>query len=935
MNNDHYAQYTEGELAKINEFNKEYEKRMQKFIAPFAQDKVVKVTEEDLKECMKENGITPSVNVDLVEADDYIIVNSVKIYKPLLEKPINGDEHNINIYYPFSSGGGCKKLFRKRANEASKFYPSENKVRRDQSYIYEKFLPNDGFDIKIYSVGTYYAHGEARKSPTLDGKVNRAIDGKEIRYPIIMSSEEKVIARTISYIFKQGVCGFDLLRSNGKSYVCDVNGWSFVKGNETYYSDCTMELRRIILTKLGRQFVDSLPPRVYLTESTLSSTSHPLRPNTKPKGHTLELRSVVSIFRHGDRTPKQKMKLIVNEPEFMCFFATSLDPKLPKALTLKTPKLLQTLLDNTEKLLVGEKLEEHEMDHIAKLSQLKNVLARGGHFEGINRKVELKPLKNEEITKGIYKIIEALLILKWGGELTHSGIKQAEELGKDFREKIYPYSENGGLLRLHSTYRHDLKCYSSNEGRCQLSAAAFLKGMLALEDEISPILPLISKNEMATEMLDDSDSAVIDKKALKKPLMKMLNSNEPLIDQLSKEAMQCFSPKVYTEIKKIINPRENLKEIHFLISEIAKELETLLSKQYRSKSYLINKPVKEHAGSYIGLNDFDGIKPALLEIPQREDSKDCIEKNPKVIDIEESAKELELKLKNLADEEREKVCGCQMENLVLMFKRWKKLEKDFYSKKSGLYDTSKIPDVYDCNIYDLIHNPALTNGFRIKLLFKIQIFHSIITQLEHGITKEEKINIGYKIIKSLIKKVHHDLLWWLETNKTLPYKGFQNESNYNRLDGGKMPGDIKTTWRFVRTRLYFTSASHLYSLFNIIIHGMNSSLIHLNEDELTNFTSVSQLGFLSYIVFKLYEDLSLENTDPKRFKLELAMSPGCIDNPLYTSNLSHMINIAPEISLNRQLTLNDLMNFLEFLSDGYSNDKQPNSEKMEEIAKKV
>ena len=31
----------------------------------------------------------------------------------------------------------------------------------------------------------------------------------------------------------------------------------------------------------------------------------------------------------------------------------------------------------------------------------------------------------------------------------------------------------GGLLRLHSTYRHDLKIYSSDEGRVQMSAAAF------------------------------------------------------------------------------------------------------------------------------------------------------------------------------------------------------------------------------------------------------------------------------------------------------------------------------------------------------------------------------------------------------------------------------------------------------------------------------
>ncbi|XP_065127677.2 inositol hexakisphosphate and diphosphoinositol-pentakisphosphate kinase 2 isoform X5 [Paramisgurnus dabryanus] len=732
---------------------------------------------------------------NLVEGEDHVEVNGEIFQKPFVEKPVSAEDHNVYIYYPTSAGGGSQRLFRKIGSRSSVYSPESN-VRKTGSYIYEEFMPTDGTDVKVYTVGPDYAHAEARKSPALDGKVERDSEGKEVRYPVILNAREKLIAWKVCLAFKQTVCGFDLLRANGQSYVCDVNGFSFVKNSMKYYDDCAKILGNTIMRELAPQF--HIPWSIPLEAEDI-----PIVPTTY--GTMMELRCVIAVIRHGDRTPKQKMKMEVRHQRFFDLFEKFDGYKTGK-LKLKKPKQLQEVLDIARQLLLelGQNNDSEIEESKAKLEQLKTVLEMYGHFSGINRKVQLTYLphgcpktssEEEDVRRDDPSL---LLVLKWGGELTPAGRVQAEELGRAFR-CMYPGGQGDyagfpgcGLLRLHSTYRHDLKIYASDEGRVQMTAAAFAKGLLALEGELTPILVQMVKSANMNGLLDsESDSLSSCQQKVKARLHEILQKDRDFIPEDYEKLAPTSSMSLVKSMQMIKNPVQTCDKVYSLIQNLT------------------------------------------LQIRQRME-------DPKSADIQ----------------------LYHSETLELMLRRWSKLEKDF-KMKNGRYNISKIPDIYDCIKYDVQHNSSLKFNNTMEIYRLSKALADIVIPQEYGIAQAEKLDIAKGYCTPLIRKIRSDL------------QRTQDDDTVNKLHPVYSRG-VMSPERHVRTRLYFTSESHVHSLLSILRYG---ALCDEAQDEqwkraMDYLKIVSELNYMTQIVIMLYEDPNKDPSSEERFHVELHFSPG-------------------------------------------------------------
>eukprot|EP01063_Lacrimia_lanifica_P034843 TRINITY_DN6533_c0_g2_i1.p1 TRINITY_DN6533_c0_g2~~TRINITY_DN6533_c0_g2_i1.p1 ORF type:complete len:847 (+),score=377.97 TRINITY_DN6533_c0_g2_i1:43-2583(+) len=683
------------------------------------------------------DGYNNAPEPEVVEEAEYVVINGQRIDKPFVEKPVDSEDHNIRIYY--ANNGGSRHLFRKVGDKSSEFHPECNAIRREGSYIYEDFVETKSAqDVKVYTVGLDYAHAECRKSPVVDGTVQRDENGKEIRETTPLTEYERQIARKIVKVFRQRVCGFDLLRTNGGSYVCDVNGWSFVKGNKSYYDNASAIICDIFLDEMRKRGL-------------MRVTCN--RPGKR------ELKGIIALFRHGDRTPKQKIKLKTKLPEVIQHAFGAKPCNECKELVVKGTDQPSDALKEWKVLLVGlTKREDLKPDEHEKYCGMVEILDR--EAEGL--KLQVKPQAG-----GSGAVTEAQVILKWGGWLTDAGRKQARNLGMQFNSRVLRGKET----------QYQLDVFANNERRVRGTAVEF--AMNCSEDWDEDRLNPGERGLEISASLDDTEKAKADIQKCKDLIAEIMHLD-------NQEACEKWKhlPGLEAILQLKGTPKRAMQDCHTLIKELIKH---------------IPEQTSLHRG----------------------------------------------------------------ESSTLVKHRWSKLSEGFFSKKTGLYDTSKISDVFDYISYDVSYNQEALFPLDLYPLFEIaQVLNLFVGVGEYGLTPESRGTIGAKIITPLLKQWRTDL---------------------QELQFTEEP----------RTRLYFSSESHITSLYNVL-YNCSRTQFHVVNDPV-------ELHYLSHVVIKVYKYNDMDPGAIGRYQMEVLFSTGIDTNAFGIVQDHHVMSLTPMIRIHNNL----------------------------------
>lgn len=210
----------------------------------------------------------------------------------------------------------------------------------------------------------------------------------------------------------------------------------------------------------------------------------------------------------------------------------------------------------------------------------------------------------------------------------------------------------------------------------------------------------------------------------------------------------------------------------------------------------------------------------------------------------------------------------------------------------------------------MLHNPHIGLTPTLEKLYHLaKDMADCAVPQEYGTTVTGKRSIGTKMCRALLEKIKYDLIIARTDN--------QSDMRYmiNMEYGGDLP--ITTMGRRIRTRLYFTSESHLHTMLNVLRFGVSdNSTVPLSESGKTICAEAPELCYLTQVIFRLFENTKRDVDDPRRYRVEVLFSPGATATPMHMAELdrdsdSSRFGSAPAQTISRDnLTCQEVEGFL-------------------------
>ncbi|GAB7339413.1 hypothetical protein MBLNU457_6047t1 [Dothideomycetes sp. NU457] len=292
-----------------------------------------------------------------------------------------------------------------------------------------------------------------------------------------------------------------------------------------------------------------------------------------------KLKGMVAVIRHADRTPKQKMKFTFHSAPFVdllkghneevllvgeaALLSVRDAVKQAQAEGIEDQTKLRTLLGALQKKgsLAGTKVQikpvfrkkkkdipeektvavpaaESEVGSVPQVIEPGQSDQKPQHkrSESMSDNATSETTMSRLHAKEDNLVLEKLqLVMKWGGEPTHSARYQASDLGENMRND---------MLLMNREALEDVKIFSSSERRVTTSAQIFASAFLS-QQELDPDFITVRK-----DLLDDSNAAKDEMDKVKKKLKGLLRQGRQAPEQFSWP--RDGTPEPFVVVRKVV-----------------------------------------------------------------------------------------------------------------------------------------------------------------------------------------------------------------------------------------------------------------------------------------------------------------------------------------------------------------------------------------------